>query len=64
MLSVCDLDPGRKNYYLARSKLEYLQGDHADGLWQGRGATALGLTGKVGEEDFCHLFDGFLRGGP
>jgi conjugative relaxase-like TrwC/TraI family protein len=62
MLSVCDLDPGRKNYYLARSKLEYLQGDHADGLWQGRGATALGLTGKVGEEEFCHLFDGFLRG--
>jgi conjugative relaxase-like TrwC/TraI family protein len=62
MLSLCDLDPGRKNYYLARSELEYLQGDHAEGIWYGRGAAMLGLTGKVEEEVYCPLYDGFLRG--
>jgi conjugative relaxase-like TrwC/TraI family protein len=62
MLSVVDLDPGRADYYLSRAKFEYLQGDGADGIYYGRGALALGLSGKVQEKDFRSLFDGFLRG--
>jgi hypothetical protein len=62
MLSVVDLDPGRVDYYLSRAKLEYLQGDGADGIWYGKGASALGLSDKVQADKFRGLFRGFLDG--
>src|SRR6516225_7393291 len=62
MLSVVDLDPGRANYYLSRGKYEYLQGEGAELVWYGRGASALGLVGMVREGDYRNLFQGFLRG--
>src|SRR5215472_6071742 len=62
MLSVVDLDRGRAEYYLARAKLEYLQGEGADGLWYGKGATSLGLSGKVEPDKFRSLFRGYLDG--
>jgi conjugative relaxase-like TrwC/TraI family protein len=62
MLSVVDLDPGRANYYLSRGKYEYLQGEGAELVWYGRGASALGLVGQVREQDYRNLFQGFLRG--
>jgi conjugative relaxase-like TrwC/TraI family protein len=62
MLAVVDLRAGRAEYYLARSKLEYLQGDHADGIYYGQGAAALGLSGHVRGEDFRSLFQGYLHG--
>jgi conjugative relaxase-like TrwC/TraI family protein len=62
VLSVVDLDPGRAGYYLARSKLEYFQGENAQGLWFGRGCIAKGLSGTVEAREFRSLFHGFLHG--
>src|SRR6516225_2013180 len=62
MLSAVDLDPGRAEYYLGSAKFEYLQGDGAEGLWYGKGATLLGLSGKVQAEKFRSLFRGYLDG--
>jgi conjugative relaxase-like TrwC/TraI family protein len=62
MLSLVNLDGGRADYYLARGKVEYLQGEGGEGRWYGKGCAALGLTGTVKEQDFRSLFAGFLRG--
>ena len=62
MLSLVDLDAGRLNYYLTRARFEYLQGDHAEGVYYGRGATALGLSGNVKAKEFRSLCNGFLDG--
>ncbi|MCP4968170.1 MAG: relaxase domain-containing protein [bacterium] len=53
-----------KDYYLrklgeiSRGEDYYLRGGTATGMWQGRGAAELGLSGRVTAEGLVRLFDG------
>lgn len=57
MLSIGQASAG---YYINLAKDDYYhKGTEPAGLWYGRGAEQLGLSGRVGREDFLTLCDGF-----
>ena len=64
MLSISSpLTAGQQDYYanLAREDY-YLKGGEPPGYWFGSGATALGLSGRVDNDQFRELFTGYLNG--
>lgn len=49
-----------KEYYISLASEDYyLDGGEPPGKWYGRGAAALALTGKIEDEHFHHVIDGF-----
>lgn len=50
--------PDAGTYYVDGPGRYYLDGDEPPGRWLGRGADALGLIGKVDDDDFLALMDG------
>jgi Ti-type conjugative transfer relaxase TraA len=63
MLSVAVMSGGQGEYYVNLAGGDYyLEGGEPQGMWFGKGAEALGLSGTVQREDFLELFDGFLGG--
>jgi Ti-type conjugative transfer relaxase TraA len=51
---------GHADYYLELAREDYYtEGGEPPGQWHGRGAEALGLTGKVEREDLRSLFEGY-----
>lgn len=63
MLSVAAMSGGQGNYYTGLSREDYYtQGGEPEGLWLGKGAEKLGLSGTVDKEVFLELFSGFKDG--
>lgn len=68
MLSIGKVQRGAsgKLYYMKLSQEDYYlkQGcGDPPGVWMGRGARELGLSGDVSAADFCRLFDGYSPSG-
>jgi conjugative relaxase-like TrwC/TraI family protein len=60
MLSIKALKPGNERYYLSLALEDYYrQGGEPPGFWVGSGATILGLTGEVQNEQLSKLFQGY-----
>ncbi len=59
MLSVSAMSGGQGAYYTGLAREDYYQqGGEPPGIWQGRGATALGLGEQVDKAAFASLFTG------
>lgn len=59
MLSIARTTPGSEQYYLELGREDYyLAGGEPEGVWFGRGAEALGLTGAIDKNAFANLFRG------
>ena len=60
MLSIGAMKGGQQTYYLELAREDYyLNGGEPPGLWHGRGAQELGLSGVVEGEALIRLFAGF-----
>ena len=60
MLSIGAMRGGQQGYYLDLAREDYyLNGGEPPGLWHGRGAADLGLTGNVERDALTRLFEGF-----
>jgi len=58
MLSIAKCRNG--GYYLDLATEDYyLEGGEPPGLWYGKGATLVGLKGKVEREPFLKIWDGY-----
>jgi conjugative relaxase-like TrwC/TraI family protein len=66
MLSVSAMSGGQGAYYTGLAREDYyLEGGEPPGLWEGKGAALLGLSGQVDKETFAGLFSGVdARGVP
>lgn len=60
MLSIGAMGHGQAGYYLGLAREDYyLAGGEPPGVWQGRGARDLGLSGPVEAEALTRLLEGF-----
>ena len=60
MLSISAMSGGQGAYYTGLAREDYyLAGGEPPGIWVGKGAPALGLTGQVDKEALARLFAGF-----
>lgn len=63
MLSVGAMAGGQGGYYTSLAREDYYtEGGEPVGLWLGKGAEKLGLSGAVAKETFLELFNGFQDG--
>jgi Ti-type conjugative transfer relaxase TraA len=61
MLSIGKMSMGQQGYYASLAREDYyLHGGEPPGQWFGRGAEALDLVGRVENEVFRKLFEGYL----
>lgn len=59
MLSISPMSNGQAGYYLGLAKEDYyFEGGEPLGIWCGRGAALLGLTGVVDKDSLHNLFEG------
>ncbi len=64
MLSNARMARGQADYYLELAREDYyLEGGEPPGIWWGRGAEALGLSGVVGPAALRQLYQGFRPNG-
>ena len=64
MLTVKDMGSGQVNYYTGLAKTDYfIKGQEPPGVWLGRGAEKLELTGIVKEAELKNVFRGFSPDG-
>ena len=60
MLSISAMANGQENYYLNLAREDYyLAGGEPPGIWHGKGASDLGLSGQVQGEALTQLLKGF-----
>lgn len=57
--TVARMSPGAHNYHLALTRASYLEAGEPSGIWHGRSAELLGLTGELSRDHLSNLFDGF-----
>lgn len=64
MLSIGLMAGGQESYYASLAHEDYfLRGGEPPGAWWGRGASALGLSGRVEKEELSNLFRGYSADG-
>ena len=64
MLSISGMAAGQANYYAELAREDYyVEGGEPRGAWIGKGAAALGLSGKVSKAALRNLFDGISPDG-
>lgn len=64
MLSIGIMNARQSDYYLNLAREDYyVGGGEPEGVWLGRGARELGLTGRVTKEDLSSMFRGFSPNG-
>ena len=64
MLSIGAMKSGQESYYQNLAREDYfLVGGEPPGRWLGRGAAALGLTGKIDSNELSALFRGYSPAG-